>query len=238
MTLNIAHRGFSSKYPENTMKAFIKAVEEGNCDGIELDIQLTKDNVPIIIHDESLERTTNGFGLVKDYTFNEIRKLNAGLKEKIPSLEEFLNFAKDNSIYINLELKNSIINYKNLESIVLNEIYKFGLKEKTIISSFNHLSMVNLKSLDNTIKTGLLYDCWLYNPVNYSLDCRANALHPHYSSILDENYLKNILDNNIEVNTYTVNDEIIMDYLINSNVSSIITNHPDMLNKLLKSKDK
>lgn len=234
MTLNLAHRGFSSKYPENTMKAFIKSVEEGYCHGIELDVQLSKDNVPLILHDETLDRTTNGTGFLKDFTYADLRKLDAGQGEKIPSLEEFLEFAKDSNIYINLELKNSIINYENLENIVLDNIYKFGLKEKVIISSFNHLSMMKIKDLDKSIKTGLLYDCWLNNPADYCLSCGADALHPHYSSILDKKYLQSILNRNISVNCYTVNDEEDMLKLIDLGVSSIITNNPDKLNQLLK----
>lgn len=233
MTLNLAHRGFSSKYPENTMKAFIKAVEEGHCHGIELDIQLSKDNIPVIIHDETLDRTTDGIGFVKDFNFSNLRKLNAGDGEKIPSLEEFLEFSKASGLYINLELKNSIINYNNLEEIVLKNIDKFSLKENTIISSFNHLSMIKIKEIDSSIKTGLLYDCWLHNPVDYCLSCNADALHPHYSSILDKTYLNNIIKNNIAVTPYTVNKEEDMIALLNSGINSIITNHPDKLNNLL-----
>lgn len=234
MTLNLAHRGFSSKYPENTMLAFIKAKEEGFCDGIELDIQLSKDNVPVIIHDETLERTTNGIGFIKDFTYKELRILDAGKGEKIPSLEEFLIFAKEKDLYINLELKNSILNYENLEEIVLKEIYKFNLSNKVILSSFNHLSMIKIKEIDSKIKTGLLYDCWLNNPSEYAKSCNADALHPHYSSILQREYLKEIQKNNILVNPYTINDEEIMKKLIEFKIDSIITNYPDKLNKLLK----
>ncbi|MGL5615099.1 MAG: glycerophosphodiester phosphodiesterase [Sarcina sp.] len=233
MTLNLAHRGFSSKYPENTMLAFIKAKEEGFCDGIELDIQLSKDKIPVIIHDETLDRTTNGSGFVKDFTYKELRLLDAGKGEKIPSFEEFLIFAKEKNLYINLELKNSIIVYENLEEIVLNEIYKFDLSNRVILSSFNHLSMIKVKELDSKIKTGLLYDCWLNNPSDYAKSCNADALHPHYTSILQEEYLKEIEKNNILVNPYTIDDEKVMRKLIDFKVNSIITNKPDLLNKIL-----
>ena len=76
------------------MKAFIKSVEEGYCHGIELDVQLSKDNVPLILHDETLDRTTNGTGFLKDFTYADLRKLDAGQGEKIPSLEEFLRICK------------------------------------------------------------------------------------------------------------------------------------------------
>ncbi len=73
-----AHRGYSGRYPENTMLAFQKAAATG-CDGIELDVQLTKDNVVVVIHDEKIDRTTDGTGFVKDYTYEELKKFNAAI---------------------------------------------------------------------------------------------------------------------------------------------------------------
>ncbi|MGL4654838.1 MAG: glycerophosphodiester phosphodiesterase [Sarcina sp.] len=234
MTLNIAHRGFSALYPENTMLAFKKAKEEGFCDGIELDVQLTKDNVPVIIHDEKLERTTGASGLVTDLTYNEIRKLNAGLNEKIPTLEEYLEFAKENNIYTNLELKNSVLKYEGLENISLELIYKLGLEKDVIISSFNHESMIKVKEIDKNIKTGLLYDCLLFNPQKYCKTCNADAMHPDYRSLLlSKRSLKNMLENGIEVNSYTINKEKHMLKFIEEGISAIITNHPDKLYNLL-----
>lgn len=237
MTFNIAHRGFSALYPENTMLAFTKAAEEGFCDGIELDVQLTKDNIPVIIHDEELERTTGASGLVSDYTYKEIRTLNAGNNEKIPSLEEYLSFAKDSNILSNLELKNSIINYKNLEEITLTLISKLNLQKNIILSSFNHESMIKIKKLDNSIKTGLLYDCLLFNPHKYCISCGADAMHPHYSSLLIGNGLKNMQKNNIDINSYTINKEKHMIKFLSKGITSIITNHPDKLHELIKSYD-
>lgn len=237
MTLNIAHRGFSARYPENTMLAFTKAKEEGFCNGIELDVQLTKDNVPVIIHDEKLERTTGASGLVTDLTYNEIRKLNAGSNEKIPSLEEYLEFAKENNVYTNLELKNSILEYNNLENISLELIYKLGIEKDVIISSFNHESMIKVKELDKNIKTGLLYDCLLFNPQKYCKACNADAMHPDFHSLLlSKRSLKNMLENGIEVNSYTINKEKHMIKFIKEGITSIITNHPDKLHNLLNNK--
>lgn len=234
MTLNIAHRGFSALYPENTMQAFIKAKEEGFCDGIELDVQLTKDLVPVIIHDEELERTTGKKGLVKDFTYKEIRTLNAGNNEKIPSLEEYLEFAKESNLYTNIELKNSILEYKGMEEKTLELINKFDFKDRVIISSFNHESMSKIKMLDKSIKTGILYDSVLINPEKYCQMCGADAMHPNYTSLLlSKSSLKNMLDNNILVNSYTINNEIYMQKFIDEGMSGIITNHPDKLHKLL-----
>ncbi|WML36851.1 glycerophosphodiester phosphodiesterase family protein [Clostridium sp. OS1-26] len=107
-TLNIAHRGFSGIYPENTMLAFKKAVEV-QCNGIETDVQLTKDGVAVICHNEKLDRTTDGSGFIKNYTYLELSKLDAGVKKdhkfsgcKIPTLDEFLDYIKDKNIDINV----------------------------------------------------------------------------------------------------------------------------------------
>ena len=168
-----------------------------------------KINVPLILHDETLDRTTNGTGFLKDFTYADLRKLDAGQGEKIPSLEEFLEFAKDSNIYINLELKNSIINYENLENIILDNIYKFGLKEKVIISSFNHLSMMKIKDLDKSIKNrSTIMIVGLTTLLIYCLSCNVDALHHIICLyILDKKYLQSILNRNISVNCYTVNNE-------------------------------
>ncbi|MGL4991926.1 MAG: glycerophosphodiester phosphodiesterase [Sarcina sp.] len=235
MTLNIAHRGFSSLYPENTMLAFTKAKEEGFCDGIEVDVQLTSDNIPVIIHDEKIDRTTNSVGYVKNFSYKELRNLNAGNNEKIPSLEEFLEFAKEKNIYTNIELKNSEILYPKLEEITTNLVDKFGMSSNVIFSSFNHESMIKIKEINTIFKTGLLYDCLLFSPEKYCLNANVDAMHPNYISLLlSKKSLSNMLNNNIEVNSYTINKESHMRKFIEKNITSIITNHPDKLHRILQ----
>lgn len=117
MTQIFAHRGYSAAYAENTMSSFL-AAEKAGADGIELDTQLTKDGVVVVIHDEKVDRTTTGSGFVKDYSFKEIRKLNANKKgikkEPIPSLEEVLEWLKTNKLICNIEFKNGLIPYEGM----------------------------------------------------------------------------------------------------------------------------
>ena len=108
MTRNFAHRGYSGKYPENTMLAFRKAVEAG-ADGIELDVQLTRDGEPVIIHDELVDRTTDGTGRVKDFTLAELQALDASYiytgqygRNPIPTLREYCELVKDLPIVTNI----------------------------------------------------------------------------------------------------------------------------------------
>lgn len=139
-----AHRGFSGRYPQNTMLAFQKALESG-CDGIELDVQLTKDGEVVIIHDEYLDDLTDFTGNVRDYTLGELKSCNAGGKwqetygfQPIPTFEEYCEWASGNSLITNVEIKSSVYYYEELEKKTMELIERFGLKERIIISSFNH----------------------------------------------------------------------------------------------------
>ena len=116
-----AHRGYSAKYPENTMAAF-KAALKFNVDGIELDVHETKDGALVVIHDEKVNRTTNGKGYVKDYTLKQIKELDAGSwfnknfkGEKIPTLKEVLQLVKPTGKIVNIELKSNIIPYDGMD---------------------------------------------------------------------------------------------------------------------------
>lgn len=231
--LNIAHRGYSGKFDENTMLAFEKAIEY-KADGIETDVQLSQDNIPVIIHDETLERTTNGIGYVKDYTLAELKMFKTKNGEEIPTLKELLELvAKSNLKVLNLELKNSIFPYQGLEEKVLEMIEQYNLKEKIIISSFNHLSLVKIRSLDDKIKLGALTDSTLANVSKYLKDIKVQCYHPCFPSILIEEYMREIKEAGIMVNPYTVNEEEHMKMVIRVKPDCIITNEIEKLYNLI-----
>lgn len=237
-SLNIAHRGFSGKYPENTMRAFEAAVKAG-CDGIETDLHMTKDGVIVICHDEKLDRTTDGEGFIVDYNYKELQKFNAGIhfnegafSDKIPTLDEFLDFVKDKGLFINIELKNNIFIYTGLEEEVIKRIHEYRLEENVILSSFNHYSMVKVKQLDPGIKTGLLYSATLYNVHEYAKKLGADAVHPFFPSLQDKNIVRKIKESGLKINTYTVNEKIYMKQLMDLGIDGIITNFPDMMKEL------
>jgi glycerophosphoryl diester phosphodiesterase len=239
-TLNIAHRGFSGIYPENTMLSFEKAVE-AQCDGIENDVQLTKDGIAVICHDELVDRTTDGRGLISEYTYRDLCKLDAGIKwgkrykgMRIPTLDEFMDYVKDKDLFINIELKTGIIPYKGIEELVIGKIHQYKLQDKVILSSFNHYSMVLCKQIDSGIRTGLLYEALLYHPEKYAEYVGADALHPSFYSVLDEHVAGDIKKKGFSINTYTVNEERYMKRLIELGIDGIITNYPDKLKKVLQ----
>lgn len=238
MTKNIAHRGFSGKYPENTMLAFKRAVEE-KCEGIETDLHLTKDGVIVICHDETINRTSNGEGYIKDYTYNELLKFDFGIRfgeefagEKIVTLDEFLSFIKDTDIMINLELKNDLIPYEKLEEKTIDKLYQYKLKEKAILSSFNHYSMMKAMEYDASVSRGLLYEATLYEVHEYGKRLKAQALHPYYPSVMDKHRVNKIHESGMLINTYTVNKAEDMRQLIKLGIDGIITNYPNVLREV------
>lgn len=240
MTINYAHRGASGEYPENTMLAFEKAVELG-CTGIETDVHVTKDGHLVLIHDETVDRTTNGKGYIKDHNLEDLKKLDAGsFKDdafkgaSIPLLEELLEFVKDKNIKLNLELKTDVIWYAGIEEKVLDLVYKYNLKDRVIISSFNHYSVHRFKNLDNTIETGLLYMEGLFEPHLYAKIVGSEAIHPIYPAIDNEELVKRVKKAGIKINTWTVNKEDDMRRLLSYGVEGIITNYPDKLNNIMK----
>lgn len=231
--LNIAHRGYSGKFDENTMIAFKKAIEY-KADGIETDVQLTKDGIPVIIHDETLDRTTNGQGFVKDYTLDEIKVFKSKSGEQIPTLIEVLELVKNSDLKVlNLELKNSIIPYEGLEEKVLTMIYEYNLNDRVIISSFNHMSLVKIRELDRTIVLGALTESTLANVPKYLKGISVECYHPYFPSILNKKYTKAIKAAGIKINTYTVNEEEYMKMVIRAGADSIITNEVEILNNVL-----
>ena len=146
MTKNFAHRGFSGKYPENTMLAFRKAVEAG-VDGIELDVHLTRDGQLAVIHDETVNRTCGVPGRVRDMTMEELRSLDAaylwrGQVERcpIPTLEEYFDLVRGESLVTNVELKTNVYEYPGIEQKVWDRIRAFGLEDRIIKQGMKELA--------------------------------------------------------------------------------------------------
>ncbi|RIX50728.1 glycerophosphodiester phosphodiesterase [Paenibacillus nanensis] len=237
-TINFAHRGASAYCPENTMASFRKALELG-ADGIETDVQRTKDGRLVLIHDESLKRTTGDDRLVKDVTYAELAALDAGswfdtafADERTPALEELLALVKDKGTIINLELKNGVVFYPGIEEQLIEAVRAFDLSEQVIISSFNHYSLALCKQLAPEIKTGILYMEGLYRPWDYAATLYADALHAYKYAVLPE-WVAEAAAHGIAYHPFTVNDEAEMVRLLDYGVSGIITDYPDRLNALL-----
>ena len=233
-----AHRGYSGKYPENTMIAFKKALECG-VDGIELDVQLTKDGEVVIIHDETIDRTTTGKGFVVDYTYEELEKFDASFKfkdlgfNKIPTLREYFQLVKDYDIVTNVELKTGINEYLGIEEKVWELIKEYNLEEKVIISSFNHFSVMRMKKIAPQLKYGFLSEDWIIDAGKYTHSYGVQCYHPRFNNLVPD-VIKELKKYNLEINTWTVNLEEDMRYLYSNNIDVIITNYPELAQEIKK----
>jgi glycerophosphoryl diester phosphodiesterase len=228
--LVVAHRGFSGAAPENTLIAFQKAIEIGS-DMIELDVHLSRDGELVVIHDETLERTTNGKGMVADHTLNELKKLDAGSSfgpqfagEIIPTLKEVLELAKGRAL-VNVEIKNPThkrYSITELAEKTLAEVQKAGMIDKVIFSSFNPASLE-----------------WIlfHRPWNSLRDIPGSK---EYSVLnlrnihLTREKIAEIKKAGKKINVYTVNPEEEIRQFVEWGVDGIITNHPDRLLKILQ----
>lgn len=231
MTKIFAHRGYSALYPENTMLAF-KEAEKAGADGLELDVQLTKDGEVVVIHDEKIDRTTDGTGFIKNLTLKELRQYNACYKFKklqgktpIPTLEEVFQWMQTNRLICNIELKNGVFRYQGMEEKVIELIEKYQLAKRIVVSSFNHYSLVHFYRLAPYIETAPLLSESIYMPWVYAKAIGAKGIHPKYSRGMDDIY-KQCMENGFAVRPYTVNKEAVMRRLFAMNCSAIITDDP------------
>ena len=239
--LNFAHRGASHQAPENTLAAFLLAIELG-ADGIELDVQLSRDGQIVVIHDLVLETTTDGAGPVRERTLAELKELDAGrwfdpayAGQRIPTLQEVID-AVGHRLLLNIELKTASWQDDGLAGAVVQAIGDNHLLDRAIVSSFNPLALRSVVKLAPQIPIGLLYAPGLPLPLRHPwarhlLD--LDAIHPHHS-LVDDKYLPWARERGYRVHTWTVDDPDRMRKLARQGVDIIITNEPDLLGQVLQ----
>lgn len=227
-----AHRGASAYAPENTLDAFRLAIEMG-ADGIELDVQLTKDDEIVVIHDETLQRVSNGTGYVRDYTLEELRALNFNKthpeyeKADIPTLREVLQLLQDTDLKLNIELKTGVFFYPHIEQKVVDMVAEYGMQDRVWYSSFNHYSIKEVKRLQPNAKTGLLYSDGIYEPAEYAKRLGAEAVHPNHVNLQYPQLMEKCRENDIKTHTWTANTFQDITKCIQYGVDALITNYPD-----------
>jgi glycerophosphoryl diester phosphodiesterase len=231
--LILGHRGASAYAPENTLAAFRRALELG-ADGFELDVTLSADGVPVVIHDDTVDRTTDGSGAVARLTLAQLKQLSAGKKfgpefagEHVPTLAEVFAAFSQPAI-INVELKRDPSPGRELAAKVVALIHEHQVARRVILSSFYYDNLQRIKQLDAALPVGLLYSpaeplrvlrAWL-NP-----GVRAEAHHPYYRLI---NTLTRRGYGAKRVNVWTVNDEADLRRLLRVRVDGVITDRPDV----------
>ncbi|MCR8643840.1 glycerophosphodiester phosphodiesterase [Paenibacillus sp. N1-5-1-14] len=235
--LIMAHRGSMGHAPENTLAAFQLGVEQG-CNAIELDIHLSKDGEIVVIHDETLERTTNLTGYVNDYTAAELKQADAGswfhekyAAECIPLLEEVLDLVSTDFL-LNIEIKHSYNG--QLEPTLIELLKRKNRMESVVLSSFNLKSLKAIKLAEPDIRIGIIYNVNVVQHREFAnlMGVPVYSLHPNFHNIDPEDVL-DAVSSGIQVFPYTINDAEHMKLAISCGVSGIITNYPDRLRSIL-----
>ncbi|KHF27939.1 glycerophosphodiester phosphodiesterase [Anoxybacillus sp. EFIL] len=231
-----AHRGFSGEYPENTMTAFQRAYELG-VDGIELDVQMTKDGELVVIHDERIDRTTDGVGYVKDFSYRQLRLFDAGgwfhtrfVGERIPTLVEVFDWLSDQKrpIILNIELKNGIIRYDNMEEKLLTLLYSYhSWSHRVVCSSFSVQSLCLLHQLDPNVDKAMLVEGSQRHVLNAIRAFRAQEVHCDWNFLISQEGEK--VGKEVDICVYTVNDPFLLTELVKRDVKAVMTDFPNRM---------
>lgn len=236
MSIVLGHRGASGYAPENTLEAFKLAMEMG-ADGFELDVHLSKDGELVVIHDETVDRTTDGTGFVGEMTLAELKALDAcNHKEaykgaKIPTLAEVYDLIRDTNHIVNVEIKTDNIFYPQLEEKVLALEKEKGMEGRIVYSSFNHYTVKKIRALAPDAQIGMLFGDVLVEPYDYCKSVGANLLHPSKANLNVPGFAEKAKEAGLGMNVWTVNEVEYMEKCLACG-AGIVTNYPDIAVKL------
>lgn len=238
--LVIAHRGASGYAPENTFAAFRRALAMG-AGFIETDLQLSRDARFVAIHDATVNRTTNGQGAVHDLTLAELRRLDAGswfgsefAGERIPTIEEVLEFAKKHDVVFYLELKPS--GSWGGEHALISALRESGEVARTVVISFDPVILTGVRKIEPTLMTGLLFDGNITAPLDKAIEIGARQIVVR-GDLVTPRLLKEARERDLQLVCWTVNHPAHMRLLAEAGVDGIISDYPDRLLELARSKD-
>lgn len=212
----IGHRGAKGHIAENTLASFEKALQL-NVDMIELDVFLSRDNIPVVIHDKTIDRTTSGFGLVSSFSARELREFG------IPTLQDVFQLV-NNQCDINIEVK-EIKAVKSILDLIDSNIFS---KDKILISSFDWNALQEVRFHDDEIRIGVLTETDLELAIAFAKFIKAYSIHPHYKLLNKENVAQ-MQSQNFKVFPWTVNDQTDITFVKFLNVDGIITDYPDRI---------
>lgn len=226
------HRGASGYRPENTMEAFELAIKQG-ADGIELDVHTSADGQLIVIHDETVDRVTDGTGLVGEKTLKELKDLKVSTPAepegiyRIPTLQEVLDLMRTTDMMVNIELKNSICFYPGMEEKVLKAVKEAKMEEQLIYSSFNHYSLLQLKQLDQNVQTGILFSDGWVNPAMYAKNLGINAVHPAVYHLKYPQFREEVKRAGLKTHVWTADKPEHIQLVKEAGAEAVITDYPD-----------
>lgn len=227
-----AHRGSSHQFIENSIPAFQQAIDAG-ADGVELDVQRTNDGKLVVYHDEKLKRLTGSDHFLWELTWAELQELSLSTTdEKIPSLEEVLLLFKETDLTVNLELKNNIYFYSDMDTEVFQLVKKLGLEEQVLYSSFNHGSMKKMVELAGGEKCAILTSDVLVEPWDYVQKTGAKAFHPMMNHLQQKHLVQKCREHGLKVHVWTADEDSYIYASLLLDVDAIITNKPEKALKL------
>ena len=224
--LKIGHRGAKGYEPENTLVSFEKAIQMG-ADGIELDVHLSLDGHLIVIHDETIDRTTNGKGVVNQLTLQELKSFKINEKYTIPTLEEVLDLVNQRC-FVNIELKNQDTAEKVAQLIEHYISDKNWNHNHFIVSSFDWNALQQVRFLNENIRIGVLTETDLDLAISFARFMKAEALHPDFQ-LLSNEYIAKIQEKGIKVFPWTVNEIDDIQRMKSFKVDGIITDFLDRI---------
>jgi glycerophosphoryl diester phosphodiesterase len=233
-----AHRGASGAYPENTLLAFEKAIEEG-ADGVEFDLHRTKDGVLVVHHDFDLKRTAGVPLVIKETDYAELCTHDIGAlkgtfpKQILPTLEEVLAVFRDTDLIMNIELKAGSSLYPGIEAELLEVLKLEPNPARFVLSSFDHPALVTLRALSSPHPLGVLTEARWIAPWVYVETHDFQTYHPNYHT-LDKETVNELKMRGIPIYTYTVNSTRAAKRLESLGITGIITNWPSKLREELK----
>jgi glycerophosphoryl diester phosphodiesterase len=226
-----AHRGNSGEAPENTLAAFRQALDAG-ADGVEFDVQSSRDGVPIVIHDERLGRTVPGTGWVRDHTLAELKALDAGrwfspafAGERIPTLQEVLDLVRGTPLRLNIELKTNRVAYPGLARQVVEMVQRLGLGPRAHVSSFNHKTLREARALAPQLEYAAVVYEQLVQPWAYARQWAFRALHPSLAAT-DEETVRGCHEAGLKVRVWVVDEPEDYARMEAWGVDAVISNHP------------
>jgi len=234
-----AHRGSSGTHPENTLAAF-NEVARLEIHGVELDVHMTKDSEVVVIHDETIDRTSNGTGYVKDFTLAELRAYDFGswfgsnfAGETIPTLEEVLAIYKHTAHHVNIELKSDIFPYEGMGEKVRQVVENMAMADRVVISSFDHEAIRNFKKSAPHIEVAILTSQVLVDAYDYARFIPADALHI-YLPTAPRKMTKEAMLKGAIIRVYTVNEAENALALKQIGVHAIFTDFPERMKQLFR----
>lgn len=235
----IGHRGAAGLAPENTLAAFRKGLELG-ADLLECDVHLSRDDRLVVIHDHTVDRTTDGKGRVRDLSLEELKALDAGARhgeefagERIPTLDEVLDLTKGRA-KLSIEVKQGPVFYPGIEAAVVAALERAGALDDALVISFDHRALGRIRSLTKRVPVGVLYGARPVDPVGLARAADAQALLPQWTLVTEED-IAEARRAGLPVLPWTVNDAEQMARLLRMGVDGLTSDYPDVLRSVAES---